>query len=133
MIGLDTNILVRYFTRDDPEQAKAAKRLIDDARERGERLFINRIVLSELIWVLSRSYKRGRTEIAEAVEKILVTTQFEVDGKDAVWEALRAFRDSATDFSDCLIGASSTAAGCTTTATFDRRAGKLDTFTLSVP
>lgn len=133
MIGLDTNILVRYFMRDDQGQASAAKRLVEDARARGERLFINRIVLCELTWVLSKLYRRSHAEIADAVERILVTTQFEVEGKDAVWEALRAFRGSAADFADCLIGASSSAAGCTSTATFDKKAGKLEAFLLLAP
>lgn len=131
MIGLDTNILVRYFMRDDPGQAAAAKRLVDEASSRGERLFINRIVLSELTWVLAKPYRRGRVEIADAVERILITTQFEVEGKDAVWEALRSFRGSSADFTDCLIGASNSATGCTTTATFDKESGKLKAFSLT--
>jgi predicted nucleic-acid-binding protein len=130
MIGLDTNVLVRYFLEDDARQAAAAKRFVDAARAQGESLFINRVVLAELTWVLFKPYKLGREEVADAIERILYTTQFVVEGKEFVWESLRTFRSSSADFADCLIGAVNKDADCTTTVTFDRKTEKLETFKL---
>lgn len=130
MIGLDTNVLVRYFVRDDARQAAVAKRLIDEARAGGEKLFIDLVVLAELAWILSGPYRLGREDLAIAIERILYTTQFEVEGKDVVWQALQDFRASSADFAGCLIGAMNHTAGCSATVTFDRKAGKLETFRL---
>lgn len=130
MIGLDTNVLVRYFMQDDPRQGAAAKRFIDAAGAQGESLYINRVVLAELTWVLARFYKLGRDEVADALERVLYTTQFVIEGKEYAWEALRAFRNSAADFADCLIGSVNKDADCDTTITFDRKTERLETFKL---
>lgn len=128
MIGLDTNVLLRLLVRDDPAQYETAARFVKDSVAHGETLFINRIVIAELVWALARTYRRSRDEIAHAIEQILMTAEFEIEGSTQAWLALAQYRSSPADFADCLIGAANRAAGCTVTVTFDRVAAKLDTF-----
>jgi predicted nucleic-acid-binding protein len=131
MIGLDSNVLVRYLTQDDPAQSRKANRLVEDALRAGEKLYLNHVVMCELNWVLSRAYGYERADLAEAVEKILSAAQFEFEDKNSLWQALEGFRQYGADFADCLIGVKNAAAGCGTTLTFDRRAGGLPQFALS--
>ena len=88
VIGLDTNVLLRYVLRDDPVQAARADREI----ERGDRFLIDGIVLCELVWVLESGYGFERSEIAAALDRILATAQFEIEGKEVAQAALGDFR-----------------------------------------
>ena len=128
MIGLDTNVLLRLLVRDDIAQYEAAARFVKDAVGRGESFFINRIVVAELAWALARTYRRSREEISDAIEHILKTAEFEVEGSTLVWVALHEYQRSNVDFADCLIGALNRTAGCSATATFDRDAARLESF-----
>jgi predicted nucleic-acid-binding protein len=116
VIGVDTNVLLRYLLKDDAAQAARAEREL----ERDERFLIDGIVLCELVWVLEAGYGFSRADVAAALDKILATAQFEIDSKDLVLSALNDFRGSAADFSDCLIGRRNQAAGAPLTVTFDR-------------
>ncbi len=126
MTGLDTNVLLRYLLRDDAAQAGRAQREI----ERDERFLIDGIVLCELVWVLETGYGFSRSEVVGALDRIVATAQFEIDGKDVVLAALADFRRSAADFSDCLIGRRNRDAGATDTVTFDRSLRGLGGFRL---
>jgi len=128
MIGLDTNVLVRYLVEDDDPQKRAADRFVEEALNRGESLFVNQIVLCEVVWVLSRAYGFTRREVAEALEMILYARQFEIEAKDMVVQGLREYRKGKADFPDCVIGLKNQAAGCTATVTFDRKAASLGSF-----
>lgn len=120
MIGLDTNVLVRYLVQDDPAQARQATRAIAGAAAAGERLFLSVIVLCELVWVLESAYGYPRSEIEETLEKILLTDQFHIEDSDEAWLALGDYRRSGADFADALIGRRHLRSGCGTTLTFDR-------------
>ncbi len=126
MIGLDTNVLLRYLLRGDPAQAARADREI----ERGERFLIDGIVLCEVVWVLEVGYGLSRGDVAAALERILGTAQFEIEAKDLALAALDDFRGSTADFSDCLIGRRNRAAGAEETVTFDRSLKGLPGFRL---
>ena len=128
MIGLDTNVLVRYLVQDDPTQAKRANSLIDRAAVQELAMFINHVVMCELAWVLGRGNGYARKELAEVIEKILLGRQFEIERKDLVWTALADFKTSRADFADCLIGVTNDLAGCESTLTFDRSAASLRAF-----
>ena len=130
MIGLDTNVLARFLVADDEAQAARARSYIERAIAAGETLYINRIVLVETVWILTRFYRQPRPAVADTLERILLAAEFEVEEKQLVWEALHEFRRGAADFADSLIGAVNRAAGCSTTATFDKEAGKLKSFLL---
>lgn len=121
MIGLDTNVLVRYLTQDDVAQSRKADALIGEAAARRDRCVIGPVVLCELVWVLREAYETPRDEVVTTLERILATQQFEILERDRMREAFEAYRTGRADFADYVIGVANTAAGCGETATFDRR------------
>lgn len=120
MIGIDTNVLVRYLTLDDAEQVEGVDRLVQRALERDEPLHIDGIVLCETAWVLRTAYDLPRREVAEALARVLDTRQFVIEDRDSVRRALDAFVEGGGDFADYLIGERNRRAGCRVTVTFDR-------------
>ena len=130
MIGLDTNVLVRYLTQDDSAQFAKTAAFIDAASERDEQFLVNTPVLCELVWVLATVYDYSREEIAQALEQIFSTAQFEIERLDEARQALGDFRSSKADFSDALIGRINRALGAKHTVTFDRDLKAVETFQL---
>lgn len=130
MIGLDTNILARYLTQDDPVQARLVNALMERLVANGERAFIGHVVLCELAWVLAGPYRFDKKTIVSALDRIVSTAQFELDAKDAVALALDEFRAGRADFADYLIGRGQQEAGCGVTVTFDRKLVGCDAFEL---
>jgi predicted nucleic-acid-binding protein len=128
MMGLDTNLLVRYLTRDDPSQYAKVTDLIDGAIERGDRFVVNNAVLCELVWVLRTAYEYSREEIARALDHILATAQFDIERADEARQALRDYQSTRADFSDALIGRINRSLGAERTVTFDRNLKGLETF-----
>ena len=129
MRGLDTNILVRFLTADEPAQSEAARQLIETAEATDERLHVSALVLAELVWVLRGGrYALPRDAVADAVEALLDARVFEIQDRDLVRSAVTSFRDGPADFSDYLIGEYDRRAGCTSTLTFDRRLEEADGF-----
>lgn len=120
MIGLDTNILVRYFVSDDPAQFRQAEEFITRSMNRGVRLHVDDAVLCELVWVLRSSYKLSRGIIVTIAEDILHNNQFEFDDIQLLGEALDDYIAGSADFADYVIGRRYERAGCEATATFDR-------------
>lgn len=131
MIGLDSNVLVRYLTQDDPVQSRKANQVVDTALQSGEALYLNHVVVCETYWVLARAYDYARGELGAVIETILSAAQFEFEDKNALWQALAGYRQSGADFADCLIATKNAGAGCSATLTFDKRAGSLPQFSLS--
>jgi len=119
MIGLDTNILVRYLTQDDPGQSRKANAEIEKGLAEGHMFFIADIVLCELVWVLETAYGYDRQEIVPVLENILRTKQFQFENKDLLWKSLADYRNKKGDFADHLIGHADNKAGCSETLTFD--------------
>ena len=120
MIGLDTNVLVRYLTRDDPVQYAKAAAFISAAADRGEQLLVNTAVLCELVWVLGTAYDYSREEIAATLDQMFATAQFDIERLDDARRALNDFRATKADFSDALIGRINRSVGAEHTVTFDR-------------
>jgi predicted nucleic-acid-binding protein len=119
--GLDTNVLVRYLTEDDPVQARRAAAWIGTAVARGERCFISPVVLCELAWVLRAAYRVGKPDLLLTLDRLLATAQFVIGDKDLVRAAVETYRTGRAEFADYLIGEIHRDAGCDRTATFDRR------------
>jgi len=119
MIGLDTNILVRYLTQDDPAQSKTAAFEIEKGLAAGQTFFIADIVLCKLVWVLETTYGYDRLDIVPVLENILRTKQFRFENKDLLWQSLADYRSRKGDFADHLIGRAGIQAGCRETLTFD--------------
>jgi predicted nucleic-acid-binding protein len=130
MIGLDTNVLLRYLTHDDPAQFAKAAASIDAATNRGEQLLVNTAVLCELVWVLGSAYNHSRQEIAAALEQMFATAQFDIERRDEARQALVDFRTTKADFSDALIGRINRSMGAKHTVTFDRDLKTVETFRL---
>ena len=129
MIGLDTNVLVRYIMQDDPRQSAKATLLIESLTLDAPG-FVSVISMVELGWVLSSSYELTREQLAQALGAILRTKEFVVDRADQIFRALRVFKATSADFADCLIERSAAAAGCERTMTFDVGAAKVAGMTL---
>jgi predicted nucleic-acid-binding protein len=129
MIGLDTNVLVRYIMQDDPKQSPKANKLIEDLDDTN-RGFISLVSIVEIVWVLSSCYDLTREQVAQALDVMLRTKQFAVEQADQVLRALRVFASSKADFADCLIERSAAHAGCEKTMTFDAGAAKHARMTL---
>jgi len=129
MIGLDTNVLVRYIMQDDVKQSPKATRLIEslDIENPG---YITTVSMVELYWVLTASYELTTSQAAQALETVLRTKQFVVERADQVMRALRLFDDGKADFADCLIERAASGAGCTQVVTFDVKASKYAGMTL---
>ena len=121
MTGLDTNVLVRYLTEDDPAQARRAAACIRTVLRRNDRCYISPIVLCELTWVLRGAYEVSKTDLLTTLDRLLSTAQFVIGEKDVVRSAVEAYRFGRADFADYVIGALHVAAGCEQTVTFDRR------------
>jgi predicted nucleic-acid-binding protein len=119
MTGLDTNILVRYLTQDDPNQSRKAVDEIEKGLAKGQTFFIADIVLCELVWVLETAYGFDRREIVPVLENILRTKQFQFANKDLLWKSLADYRTKKGDFADHLIGNAGHKVGCRETLTFD--------------
>ena len=129
MIGLDTNVLVRYIMQDDPSQSPKATRLIERLTT-DEPGFIPLVAIIELVWVLSSSYRLDREQVSSALELLLRSKELIVDRADQVMRAQARFRSGGTDFADCLIERIAHAAGCQATMTFDAGAAKSAGMTL---
>ncbi len=125
MIGLDTNIIVRYLTQDDPKQSAAASRLMEKSLSAAEPGYVSLVVLAEIVWVLTSCYALGRSQIAAVIEGLLTTEQLQIEAAESVWRAMRGYIESKADFSDALIAECARAAGCRKTMTFDRAAASM--------
>lgn len=129
MIGLDTNVLVRYLAQDAPAQAALATKLIESltAEVPG---FISHVVLVETVWVLESCYAVDSAQIAQVVETLLHVDSLMVDEADVVWRALRQCKQVGGDFADALVTTLAQRAGCDTVYSFDRGAAKRSGMTL---
>jgi len=125
MIGLDTNVLVRYLAQDDKTQAASAARLIETRLSERSPGFISLPVLAELCWVLQSLYKATTAELVDTVTDLLATPQFRLQAREAVQDAVQAFRTAKpgkAGFTDFLIARIALREGCTAVMSFDRAA-----------
>jgi predicted nucleic-acid-binding protein len=121
MIGLDTNVLVRYLTHDDPTQTAAAMRVMNSLSFDSPG-FLSLIVIAELVWVLAISYRYQKKEIEQVMENLLRSKELVLERAEIVSQALRMFRGGGADFADYLIERCAHAAECQYTLTFDEKA-----------
>ena len=130
MKGLDTNVLARYLTQDDPAQSRAVDTLVSKAIDEGEPLHIDDIVLCELVWVLRGVYRKEKAVIVTALEKIAGTALFSFNDREVLRRAIADYRGGGGDFADYLIGHRNRRAGCERTVTFDRGLKGAQTFSV---
>jgi predicted nucleic-acid-binding protein len=129
MIGIDTNVLVRYLVRDDAAQFERARRRIRREVDAGDPVLISLVVLLETEWVLRSRYELSKAEILGAFSSLLDTGDLVVEDEPSLEESLYAWKESTADFADCLIVARHRRLGCAATASFDAKALKLPGFT----
>jgi len=102
MIGIDTNVLVRYVVQDDARQAAVANQFIETTLRDDEPGWIASVVLCEFVWVLEAAYGYTRNAIAPALQRLFEVDRFRVEAPSLAWRALDEYRGGA-DFSDALI------------------------------
>jgi predicted nucleic-acid-binding protein len=130
MIGLDTNILVRYLTQDDPVQSPKATEVIEQRLTEENPGFISVVVMVEIVWVLDRVYRLAGREIAAAIERMLQADMLVVENEQEVFTAMVALKQGQGSFADAVIVALAARAGCRFTLTFDHGALQLSGFRL---
>ncbi len=130
MIGLDTNILIRYLAQDDSAQSAQATQVIERRLSRDRPGFISLVTMAETAWVLDGVYGLAGSEVAAAIERILQVETLIVQNEREVFSAAAALAAGYGSFADALIGALGQWAGCTTTLTFDKKSMRLKQFQL---
>jgi predicted nucleic-acid-binding protein len=130
MTGLDTNILVRFITRDDGAQSRKADEIFAGLTEE-EPGFVSVVAISELAWALERTYEYSNVEIAAAIERMLQIEVLQIEREQQVLMATVALKRGRGAFADALIGELGSRAGCGRTLTFDRKASRLPGFVLA--
>lgn len=128
MLGIDTNVLVRFLVRDDEAQFEKARSLIKREVAAKEDVFVSLLVILETEWVLRSRYRLPTPEIMNAISGLLDAREVQVEDESAIEETLFILKESGADFADCLIGAHNRRLGCRATATFDAKAAKLSAF-----
>ena len=124
MIGIDTNVLVRYIAQDHASQSALATRLIENDCSAVAPGYISLVVLVELVWVSESCYGAARADVVEIVRRLLSIRQLVVQDAEVVWKALRRFESSKADFADALVEELALVAGCSAVMTFDKAAAK---------
>jgi predicted nucleic-acid-binding protein len=128
MIGLDTNVILRYLLQDDPKQTRQANQIVDRQLSEQTPGFISLATVLEIVWVMRSLLKQNPSQIASHLENLLVADSLEVQNEQQVFEAVFALKRGTGEFEDALIGALNAWAGCSHTLTFDRKAARLPHF-----
>ena len=128
MLGVDTNVLIRFLVRDDETQFEKARKLIKREVAAGRSVFVCQLVLMETEWVLRSRYSLPKNVIIEAISSLLDATDVRFEDEPTIEEALFIWKDTVADFADCLIGAKNRRLGCRATVTFDTKASRLPGF-----
>ena len=130
MIGIDTNVLVRYITQDDELQSGIATEFIESYCSNGKKIFVNHLVICELVWVLKKCYKLSKPKTIEILQHILQISQFSIENAQVIWQALTDYKKGSADFADYVVGRTNIFNSCDETMTFDKKASKSKWFTL---
>ncbi len=130
MVGIDTNVLVRFVVQDDKKQAAIASELIEHYCSAENPGLVGLIVLCEFVWVMSSAYEYSQEQVSSALKQILLTECFEVEQHGLAWSAMLDYSNGIGDYADCLIARTNELNGAETTFTFDRRVSRNKRFTL---
>ena len=130
MIGLDTNILIRYIMQDDPVESAKAVRIIERNFTEQSPAFISLASVLETAWVLESVYGLSHQQVAQAMERMLQIDTLMIQNEHEVSAAARTLKTGQGSFDDALIGTLGLWAGCTSTLTFDKKASRLQGFEL---
>lgn len=132
---LDTNILIRYLTRDDPEKAARAYALLREVEQNRRLVTTTEAVLAEVVYVLSSTalYNVARPVIRQRLTDILALPGLRLANKSVYRRALDLYASVNLDFTDCLIVARMEHAKLTDVLSFDRGFEKIPGITRVEP
>jgi predicted nucleic-acid-binding protein len=123
MIGLDTNVVVRYLMQDDPRQSRQATAVLESLSS-DDPAYVTLVTVVEIVWVLESGYDLNCEQVSKAIAGLLAARELRIDRAQNVIQALRVYQRGRVDFADALIERLSAEAGCEHTLTFDVRAAK---------
>ena len=129
MLGIDTNVLVRFVVRDDEPQYDKVRRLIRRQLQAGEPVFVSQLVLLETEWVLRSRYDIQKDSMIAVITGLLDSLDVQLEDEPSIEAAVNVWKESTAGFADCLIGIRNQRLGCMSTASFDAKALKLPGFT----
>ena len=129
MIGLDTNILVRWITQDDENQCVKIKNLFAQYKAKSETFYINEIVLCETLWVLQSVFAYQKTDLIMLLNSLLNNADLIIENEEQIIVALSLYEKNRAGFADCLISVKNAYAKCNTTFSFDKAAAQLPNMT----
>ncbi|MBL7180875.1 MAG: type II toxin-antitoxin system VapC family toxin [Desulfobacterales bacterium] len=132
MKALDTNVLIRFLTKDDEQQAKTIYRMFKQAESGKKEFWVSLLVVLETLWVLESVYEIPRQEVLDSVNELLLMPILKFEAKSAIQDFVSAGRESDLDLSDILIAHSAKFSGCERVLTFDKRASNYGLFELVV-
>ena len=130
MIGLDTNVLIRYLTQDDPVQSAKATEILERRLTPKNPAFVSIVAMVETVWILDRAYGLTAQQIATAVERLLQVEVLAIENEQEVFTAVVALKQGRGSFADALIAELGARGGCTRTLTFDQNVLRLPSFEL---
>lgn len=130
MKALDTNVLIRFLTKDDEQQAETIYRLFKQAESGKEEFWVSLLVVLETLWVMESVYEIPRQEILDTINELLLMPILKFEAKSAIQDLVASGRESDLDLSDILIAHSAKFSGCECVLTFDKRASNFGFFEL---
>ena len=122
MIGLDTNVLIRYIVQDDEKQSRLATAFIENQCSAENPAFINEITLCEVVWVLKRAYRYDKAIILNVIKQLLNSNDLQLASYQAVVLTYEDYEQGKADFSAYLIARINQKSGCEMTVSFDKKA-----------
>ncbi|MGI9277756.1 MAG: PIN domain-containing protein [Endozoicomonas sp.] len=125
MIGLDTNIIVRYIVQGDPDQCRKVNDLMENRLSAREPGFITLVALIEVIWVLESSYCQAKSVILKVLRSLLATRQLMIERADIIHKVSSLFEAAHADFSDAVTYLLTQDSGCSDCFTFDKKARRM--------
>lgn len=128
MIGIDTNVLIRFLVKDELKEFQLVDQLFIKARSSRQTLHISVVVLCEVVWVLESCYNVSKNRILEVMQFLLQVDLMEIDCREQVMNTMELYREYSADFADCLLGELHRSNGCDHTVTFDKKASQLPSF-----
>jgi predicted nucleic-acid-binding protein len=131
MIGLDTNVLIRYLVQDDAVQSPKATAILEKQLSEATPGFVSVVVTVELFWVLESYYDFAPSDVAAVLERLLAANYIVFEDEQEVFGAMAVIQEGTGNFADALIAALARRAGCSQTLTFDRKALRIPGFALA--
>ena len=117
---IDSNVILRYLTKDPPKMAEAALSTLDDAQKGKISLLLTPLTVAEVVWVLESFHGHGKTRISEIMGQFLFCEGLEVEDLDLIIEALTLYQAKNLDFADAFLTATALRKGPQAIYSFDR-------------